>query len=148
MVEAPGTAPGSETLMSRGVYRHSRLPDTTNIGVRTGFLKAGVCTKSVTLHILPAMDTVPYGRARQGLARLMDKVCDERVPVTITRPDKPPVVLMDLGEYQRMEEELQLLRRPANALRVTRSIRAKDLSRVRVYALIKPETQIDRRARR
>jgi PHD/YefM family antitoxin component YafN of YafNO toxin-antitoxin module len=75
-------------------------------------------------------------------------VCDERVPVTITRADKPPVVLMDLGEYQRLEEELQLLRRPANALRMTRSIRAKNLSRVRVYALIKPETQIDRRARR
>src|SRR6187455_812278 len=40
MVEAPGTAPGSETLMSRGVYRHSRLPDTTNIGAPVGFLKA------------------------------------------------------------------------------------------------------------
>src|SRR6266853_1805574 len=40
MVEAPGTAPGSETLMSRGVYRHSRLPDPTNIGASIGFLKA------------------------------------------------------------------------------------------------------------
>ena len=40
MVEAPGTAPGSETLMSRGVYRHSRLPDATNIGASAGFLKA------------------------------------------------------------------------------------------------------------
>jgi hypothetical protein len=26
--------------MSRGVYRHSRLPDTTNIGASAGFLKA------------------------------------------------------------------------------------------------------------
>ena len=42
MVEAPGTAPGSETLMSRGVYRHSRLPDTANIGTSAGFLKACV----------------------------------------------------------------------------------------------------------
>jgi hypothetical protein len=40
MVEAPGTAPGSETLMPRGVYRHSRLPDGTNIGASAGFLKA------------------------------------------------------------------------------------------------------------
>jgi len=40
MVEAPGTAPGSETLMSRGVYRHSRFPDTTYIGASPGFLKA------------------------------------------------------------------------------------------------------------
>ena len=40
MVEAPGTAPGSETLIPRGVYRHSRFPDTTNIGIWTGFLKS------------------------------------------------------------------------------------------------------------
>ena len=40
MVEAPGTAPGSETLMSRGVYRHSRLPDAPYIGASFGFLKA------------------------------------------------------------------------------------------------------------
>ena len=40
MVEAPGTAPGSETLISRGVYRHSRFPDRTNIGALRGNLKA------------------------------------------------------------------------------------------------------------
>src|SRR5258708_5728367 len=40
MVEAPGTAPGSETLMPRGVYRHSRFPDSSNIGARIGLLKA------------------------------------------------------------------------------------------------------------
>ena len=40
MVEAPGTAPGSETLIPRGVYRHSRFPDTTNIGAPRAFLKA------------------------------------------------------------------------------------------------------------
>ena len=39
-MEAPGTAPGSETLMSRGVYRHSRFPDGTNIGALSGKLKA------------------------------------------------------------------------------------------------------------
>ena len=39
MVEAPGTAPGSETLMSRGVYRHSRFPDITYIGDPTEILK-------------------------------------------------------------------------------------------------------------
>ena len=40
MVEAPGTAPGSETLMPRGVYRHSRFPDKPNIGALSGKLKA------------------------------------------------------------------------------------------------------------
>src|ERR1700726_4851211 len=32
LVEAPGTAPGSVTLILRAVYRHSRSPDTVNIG--------------------------------------------------------------------------------------------------------------------
>src|SRR5258707_6766083 len=41
MVEAPGTAPGSETLIPRGVYRHSRFPDDSNIGARMDFLKVG-----------------------------------------------------------------------------------------------------------
>ncbi len=39
MVEAPGTAPGSETLMPRGVYRHSRFPDRPYIGASEAFLK-------------------------------------------------------------------------------------------------------------
>ena len=34
-MEAPGTAPGSATLISQAVYRHSRLPDTPNIGALT-----------------------------------------------------------------------------------------------------------------
>src|SRR5689334_12253279 len=45
LVEAPGTAPGSDTLMPRGVYRHSRLPDTTNISVRRAFLKAATAPR-------------------------------------------------------------------------------------------------------
>ena len=32
LVEAPGTAPGSATLISQAVYRHSRLPDPGNVG--------------------------------------------------------------------------------------------------------------------
>ena len=32
VVEAPGTAPGSVTLIPISVYRHSRLPDPTYIG--------------------------------------------------------------------------------------------------------------------
>ena len=33
VVEAPGTAPGSDTLIPNRVYRHSRLPDTSNIAI-------------------------------------------------------------------------------------------------------------------
>jgi hypothetical protein len=64
MVEAPGTAPGSETLMSRGVYRHSRLPDTANIGVPTGFLKVS----SSLCHCIAHVATMgrSMGRVRLG----------------------------------------------------------------------------------
>ena len=34
-MEAPGTAPGSATLISQAVYRHSRLPDLVYIGSAT-----------------------------------------------------------------------------------------------------------------
>jgi thymidylate synthase (FAD) len=36
LVEAPGTAPGSTTLIPRTVYRHSRQAGTRNIGTREG----------------------------------------------------------------------------------------------------------------
>lgn len=39
MVEAPGTAPGSITLIPSSVYRHSRLPDRGNLGCPGRFLK-------------------------------------------------------------------------------------------------------------
>jgi hypothetical protein len=39
MVEAPGTAPGSDRFITMTVYRHSRLPGTTNISAIGGFSK-------------------------------------------------------------------------------------------------------------
>lgn len=39
MVEAPGTAPGSDRFITMTVYRHSRLPGTTNIGPIGQFFK-------------------------------------------------------------------------------------------------------------
>ena len=69
-MEAPGTAPGSETLMSRGVYRHSRLPDELYIGASVGFLKAlptAMCLYEIPIPFyIPQMDTVSYSRARLG----------------------------------------------------------------------------------
>ena len=60
MVEAPGTAPGSETLMSRGVYRHSRFPDATYIGVRVGLFEG-----HADLAISPWKGRPPTHRVRR-----------------------------------------------------------------------------------
>ena len=40
-MEAPGTAPGSATLIPSGVYRYSRQAGTANIGIPKGFLQGG-----------------------------------------------------------------------------------------------------------
>ncbi len=36
VVEAPGTAPGSDQFITKTVYRHSRQADTANIGTNNG----------------------------------------------------------------------------------------------------------------
>ena len=41
-MEAPGTAPGSDRFITQAVYRHSRLPDTHNIGPKADELKGAI----------------------------------------------------------------------------------------------------------
>jgi len=91
------------------------------------------------------MDSVPYSRARHDLARLMDKVSDDRAPLIVTRPGKRAVVVLDLEEYRGMEETIHLMRSPANARRLLRSIRAADRGEVTERALIQPKTKVRRR---
>ena len=55
-MEAPGTAPGSDTLIPRGVYRHSRFPDIANIGTPGGFLKV---TRELAFFPMAAPDERP-----------------------------------------------------------------------------------------
>lgn len=68
------------------------------------------------------MDTITYTKARQNLANTMEKVCDDRNPLIITRKNKRPVVMLSLEDYQAMEETTYLLRSPKNAKRLLESI--------------------------
>lgn len=53
----------------------------------------------------------------------MDRVCEDRAPITITRSGKDQaVVMLSLDEYQQLEETAHLLRSPANAKRLINSI--------------------------
>ncbi len=58
-----GYCPGSETLMPRGVYRHSRLPDTFHIGASAGFLKA---SRRLDPFLPAAADSPHKARRNQG----------------------------------------------------------------------------------
>jgi antitoxin YefM len=68
------------------------------------------------------MDHVSYTELRQNLKKHLDKVCDDRAPLVVTRRNAEPVVLLALSEYESLEETLHLLSNPANAERLMKSI--------------------------
>jgi antitoxin YefM len=68
------------------------------------------------------MSHVSYTELRSNLAKYMDEVCDSRTPLHVTRQNARSVVLVSEDEYESMMETLHLLRNPANAARLLRSI--------------------------
>ncbi|MGE5202749.1 MAG: type II toxin-antitoxin system Phd/YefM family antitoxin [Acidobacteriota bacterium] len=77
------------------------------------------------------MSHVSYTQLRQSLAKLMDQVCDSRSPLHVTRQNARSVVMMSEEEYESMVETLHLLRSPANAARLLRSIKSADAGKLR-----------------
>ena len=72
------------------------------------------------------MGYVGYTNLRQNLAEYLDKVLESHAPVTVTRQGKGDVVLLSAEEFAGMEETIHLMRSPANAERLLRSIRSAD----------------------
>ena len=68
------------------------------------------------------MDTINYSDARANLAKTMERVCDDRTPVVITRRNAKPVVMMSLDDYHQFDETAYLLRSPENARRIRDAI--------------------------
>ena len=67
------------------------------------------------------MDAIPYTRLRSNLAKEMDRVCDDRAPLLVTRKSSRSVVMMSLDDYEALEETAYLLRSPENARRFLES---------------------------
>jgi antitoxin YefM len=72
------------------------------------------------------MSHVSYTELRANLAKYMDQVCDSRAPLHVTRQNARSVVLLSEDEYEGLMETVHLLRSPANAARLLRSIAAAD----------------------
>ncbi len=64
------------------------------------------------------MSTISYTTARENLARTMDRVCDDREPVVITRQKQRSVVMLSLEDYESLSETAYLLKSRANARRL------------------------------
>jgi len=68
------------------------------------------------------MKAITYTAAREKLAETMQRVCEDRAPVVITRRRDQAVVMMALEDYEALEETAYLLRSPRNARRLRDAI--------------------------
>jgi antitoxin YefM len=68
------------------------------------------------------MNAISYSHARAKLAATMDRVCDDREPVIITRGGRKAVVMISMEDYNALEETAYLLRSPKNAKRLLDAI--------------------------
>ena len=81
---------------------------------------------------------VSYTELRSNLAKYMDEACDSRAPIHVTRQDARPVVMISSEEFEGMMETLHLLRSPANAAHLLRSIEAANKGALAEHALVEP----------
>jgi antitoxin YefM len=68
------------------------------------------------------MRIVNFSEARGTLKQVIDQVVDDADVTVIARRDAPDAVLMSLDTYNSMMETVHLLRVPANAAHLARSI--------------------------
>ena len=72
------------------------------------------------------MAHVSYSELRNNLASYMDQVCDDRAPLVVTRQNARSVIMMSEEDYEGLIETVHLLKSPANAARLLRSIKQAD----------------------
>jgi len=68
--------------------------------------------------------SITYTAARENLASTINRVCEDNAPVVITRNRDQAVVMLSLDEYESLQETAHLMRSPANARRLLRSLEA------------------------
>jgi antitoxin YefM len=84
------------------------------------------------------MAHVSYSELRNNLATYMEAVCDDRAPLLVTRQNARSVVLMSEEDYEGLMETVHLLKSPANALRLLRSIQEANEGKLTERELIEP----------
>ena len=82
------------------------------------------------------MDYVSYSELRQNLKKHLDRVCDDRAPLVVTRRNGEAVVVLALSEFESLEETLHLLGDPVNAENLLKSIADADAGRLVEHDII------------
>lgn len=90
------------------------------------------------------MKHVSYTEIRANLAQYMEEVCDSHDALLVTRQNARAVVMISEEEYESMMETLHLLRTPANAARLLRSIEDADAGKLKEHPLIDELPDSDR----
>lgn len=81
------------------------------------------------------MRTIPFSEARNQLKKLIDQVVDDADVAVITRRDAPDAVVMSLDTFNSWQETVHLLKVPANAAHLARSIRQLREGKAKSHAL-------------
>jgi antitoxin YefM len=84
------------------------------------------------------MEIVTYSETRANLKAIMDRVVNDHTPIAITRQRGKPVVMVDLDDWNAIQETMYLLSTPNNAKRLIESIAELDAGRGIERELINP----------
>lgn len=82
------------------------------------------------------MRIVTFSDARKRLEAVLDQVVEDADYTVITRQDAEDAVVMSLGEFNSLMETVHLMRTPANAAHLAKSIEQYRSGRVKVHGLL------------
>ena len=81
------------------------------------------------------MRTISFSDARNRLKQVIDQVVDDADVAVITRRDAPDAVVMSLDTFNSWQEMVHLLRTPANAAHLAKSIKQLRAGKLKSRAL-------------
>ena len=89
-----------------------------------------------TVQVVNPMRVVNFSEARNSLKQVIDQVVSDADVAVIARRDAPDAVVMSLDTYNSMMETVHLLKVPANAAHLARSIDQFRKGKMKVYGLV------------